>query len=1431
MINTIFNYNDALNICNQYYSELSETTINKPTIYDEYNSVPIKIDYLNDPLWKVSEQSIKNTLHYIFNIICHKCYLFTVIRGKKKFYQLLPDKLSPTYLSAIKDAKHKVSDNKWLTDHQKAFIQKLNPNRIMQCIVKTVDLNEKINTHDYLVLFEKFKIPDGIFILNLTDAVIMRKDDFHPFKEIMNFSNNKKFNKESEYLPILSISSKNMCMDIPIPNYDDIEKVYDKDISKTKYDGFITKWENKKINKAVFRGSPTGCGYTSNTNMRLKLFEMSLLDEYKDILDVGITVAGKTNTINSQSVRFDPLYGLGMLNTDIKPSSRLTIPEQSHYKYIIHIDGNVNAYRLLYTMATGSLILRVKSEYKSWAEPYISKGIHYIEINSNLSDLKSQIEWCEKNQTQCKNMAMKAMTLAKTILTETFMNHYFNKLFWNFDLKPKTLTKFTNYWEYKKNRITIQPILLDPKNAIEPSTCKVAIIIPHRDRIDHLKDFIKHFNAFELKHKIDIYVINQHNNIQFNRGLLLNIGYYIASNFKYDRYIFHDVDTYPDKTLFELYFKDLDKIIHFQRPDNSKYDFPEFFGGDESFNSEVFEQVNGFPNNFFGWGGEDDALYNRLVINKIIFYRPKYGKYQGADHPKSTDLNVIKRQLILEDLNDWKTNGIKQIQKLDITATDLPIQEFIDTYKDKKLIQLYKLNYLIKQFKENKKKQLNYYSFHIDFNIDVDNHIVELQTEECDMSEVKSTPLYKSFPEKKNLICNYQRILRNFKDYIMNEPTIDYTYILDYILEIFNINFFNINDKRNVNLIIFDMTMNSNYVDLVCSPTTYKDEDTEYIILLKRGNIYTPMIGLKKTVRTNDIVSVFKKNDNTVNYNLYQFLNLVPSIFNKCNTEYKHPTFTNPIHIIDIMNMILTMPQYNLFGLLMNNMMDIIGVIVKYENDYVVLYGIPINYDRLKKTNIMNDLTLKLYFDITPLPYTNTKYLLEKVYQDSKQEIPCNPMKKVLDENNEIIGILTISNAFVEVVPDIIIEDEIPIHRDMNYKFIDNELLNHITIDENHEKYTKSIDMETKLYNLFRLFIKNHLTNSIHERQELLSIYNSEDTDKINKMYQFLTKTYKDKIIFKEINTSSDLQILNKCIYDCMTTKCKKRLCDLIIPLYNLVTGAKNESIYFSRLSDEILRYKLIHNFMLKHDTYLPFYDNKYKINKNEILITKNLLDEYYENLEPLQKHENISYNHINSNLEKIHKNINFSEYITNQDCYYIKKIIDTRKLLFDYPLLKEKIYINSPICTIQIIIDIIYQFTTQKYEYQTIRQLLLKIYKKFPPENILSILYKEGKSISSLNYVLENKYYFTPFDLKVLSDHFNLPVINMTTKEQYIKDIKDKVYCISNTPINNNIIPSYSMMMDNENIELNITNVKVASKYHDLHDTIMKTKIYQQIK
>lgn len=155
--------------------------------------------------------------------------------------------------------------------------------------------------------------------------------------------------------------------------------------------------------------------------MRIKLALMKL--KYVDV-----ELSGKGKTIDSRSIKFDPVYGLGMLNTGIKPAkSFLTMAEQSNYKYIIHIDGNVNAYRLLTTMRTGSLILRVSSVYRSWVDHLIKPDIHYIQIKPDLSDLESAIEWCMDNDDKCEQIAQNGLDFAISVLQKEFIKSYFQK--------------------------------------------------------------------------------------------------------------------------------------------------------------------------------------------------------------------------------------------------------------------------------------------------------------------------------------------------------------------------------------------------------------------------------------------------------------------------------------------------------------------------------------------------------------------------------------------------------------------------------------------------------------------------------------------------------------------------------------------------------------------------------------------------------------------------------------------------------------------------------------------------------------------------------------------------------------------------------------------------------------------------------------------
>lgn len=291
-------------------------------------------------------------------------------------------------------------------------------------------------------------------------------------------------------------------------------------------------------------------------------------------------------------------------------------------------------------------------------------------------------------------------------------------------MKNKLNISNNSYAEYKLNRknidieLLINPIILD-------EIINIAIIIPHRKRITHLQKLITHFNNLEKnnKHNYDLYVIDQNNMDRFNRGILLNIGFYIASkNYNYDRYVFHDVDSYPKQELFNLYFASLDKNIHYASPYlGYKYNNHTFFGGVIGIKSNDFIKINGFPNTFFGWGGEDDSFYNRVVKNNIIFFRPNSGSYILEEHAPPTDIeyNNNKKINILNDLKNWNREGYTQIESYFINYKYFTLDDFINSYeinvsnlrnnaellftftKNKNKINIYKTDYLAIHYKNN----------------------------------------------------------------------------------------------------------------------------------------------------------------------------------------------------------------------------------------------------------------------------------------------------------------------------------------------------------------------------------------------------------------------------------------------------------------------------------------------------------------------------------------------------------------------------------------------------------------------------------------------------------------------------------------------------------------------------------------------------------
>ena len=398
----------------------------KDVFADQTDPVP---RHATSSRWQITPETLRNTLSYIYDKMAHRCYMLCVNDDGMQFCKLQHTGLSPSFDRAIQEQLENMDYNKLITSKHRSHIRKVaeQPMRVMQCILKnqTADDDDEGadgTTNEYMTLLQNLVLPRGVFILNLTDAVILHRENREPFPMVTGDLPIESRFQHRFHLPILSISGQENYSDIPIPNYDDIFIILG--MKDMKFDEYTVDWDQKTEKTAIFRGGPSGCGYTAETNQRIHLASMK-----SPLLDAKIV--GKGNTIDSNSIKFDPVHGIGMLNTGIKPGNFVSMAEQSKHKYIIHVDGNVHAYRLLTTMMTGSLVIRVESPYISWVDHLIKPGQHYVLVKPDLSDLLEKIRWCDAHPKSARKMARAGYEFAKHVLTYEYMEKAIEKIFWS----------------------------------------------------------------------------------------------------------------------------------------------------------------------------------------------------------------------------------------------------------------------------------------------------------------------------------------------------------------------------------------------------------------------------------------------------------------------------------------------------------------------------------------------------------------------------------------------------------------------------------------------------------------------------------------------------------------------------------------------------------------------------------------------------------------------------------------------------------------------------------------------------------------------------------------------------------------------------------------------------------------------------------------
>ncbi|XP_057703580.1 beta-1,4-galactosyltransferase 3-like [Corythoichthys intestinalis] len=215
---------------------------------------------------------------------------------------------------------------------------------------------------------------------------------------------------------------------------------------------------------------------------------------------------------------------------------------------------------------------------------------------------------------------------------------------------------------------------LSPGGLYSPPDCRAqhrsAIVIPYRNRSSHLHTLLDHLHPILQRQQIQyrIYVVEQWGQGTFNKGRLLNAG--VQEALRDDNWtciIPHDVD---------LLLED-DRNTYSCQPNNPTHlsvaidkfnyvlPYASLLGGVVAIAPDHFKRMNGYSNKFWGWGGEDDDLSNRVYLSGMKVVRPPvaYARYKMITHKhdKGNAPNPNNVQLLKWTRNNWRDDGLNSL--------------------------------------------------------------------------------------------------------------------------------------------------------------------------------------------------------------------------------------------------------------------------------------------------------------------------------------------------------------------------------------------------------------------------------------------------------------------------------------------------------------------------------------------------------------------------------------------------------------------------------------------------------------------------------------------------------------------------------------------------------------------------------------------------
>ena len=685
--------------------------------------------------------------------------------------------------------------------------------------------------------------------------------------------------------------------------------------------------------------------------------------------------------------------------------------------------------------------------------------------------------------------------------------------------------------------------------------------------------------------------------------------------------------------------------------------------------------------------------------------------------------------------------------------------------------------------------------------------------ENVNIDEIKDSVIYSKLNKSEPIqLKKIVSALQNFIEYLKSPNTqVDYTYLWDLICQPNELLF-----TKGINLVILnlpqdDITAN---INIIC-PTNYYalskyDPLKETAIIIQKYEYFEPIYIVTDKSKTNMLsiatTKLYSPELMKRIPNLNKLSNTIQDIYKTmCNPlsslpkayKYKEIRFKRNITLeksIEILNRY----NFNIVSLVVNYDDKVIGLNVakNQQSGFIPCFpsGIISSYELV---DLDNEEQLK--------NLEETLQFLKMVTDETKGEILCKPVVKIL-EDKLLVGLLTETNQFIALIePELNTDQSIKYTvDDENFFQVDKITQTSKQVDKTREEYVKKIKLETELYNAFRNKLRTLLNNFKNKnvRDDIESISNSVQMVyflQLEKLIRLIKQLMSQSVEFVPVTRQSIKNIEDNL----------KEGDILLIPKNNLLSSLDNEEIYYSKISDELIRYNRIKQFMFKPKMFLSFTELKYDLSQDEIILLQSLLtQDYFDDLIPDVTSKYISFNSYdttepsisqkydntyNKPVLKEKQNVEIMKPVEKMNvadknvvalpdekpfkiyntCPFTKKDVFSKLKLKFRGGYKDIVFsFTSPECTFDVALTLINNTISSPIDINGIKQGLIRKYQELfalYPTEIINLFDYYGymnqskeladNKLSIENIIMNESYHITNFDLILISDTYDIPV------------------------------------------------------------------------